>query len=125
MEDRPLICIVCPLGCRLNIVKDDSQEKGYLIQGNKCQRGLDYAIEEMINPTRMLPTTVAIKGAILNRLPVRTAKPIPKELIMPCMEIIARVQVEAPVRLGDVVIENILDTGVDIVASRSMMRDCK
>ncbi len=76
----------------------------------------------MTAPTRMLPTTVKIQEGTLNRLPVRTANPVPKELLFDCMEIINHVEVQAPIKVGDVVIANILGTGVDVIATRSMGR---
>lgn len=117
-----LVCIVCPIGCRLTVVKDDQMAEGYHIEGNVCQRGQAYAIKELTSPTRMVPSTVIIHGALLNRLPVKTQAPIPKGLINACMAAINQVEVEAPIKLGDVIIKNLLDTGIDIVATRSMKK---
>lgn len=117
-----LVCIVCPLGCRLTLIKDESDARGYRIEGNACKRGEAYAIREMTNPTRVLATTVKINRGFLSRLPVRTDGEIPKGLLMKAMNIISRYEVEAPVRRGDVLIENILDTGVDVIATRHMKR---
>ncbi len=121
-KHHELVCIVCPMGCRLTLTKDDHAPNGYIIEGNVCKRGDDYAIKEMTNPTRMLPTTVKIKDGFISRLPVRTTEAIPKDLIFKAMEEINSVEVEAPVKCGDVVIENILGTGSDIIATRSMKR---
>jgi len=117
---KDLVCIVCPVGCRLTIEKDDTVEKGYIITGNSCKRGIDYAIEEMTHPTRMVPTTVKIEGAFLNRLPVRTDKAIDKNLIFEAMEVINQFTAKAPVKMGDLLIGNILGTDVNIIATRSM-----
>lgn len=117
---KDLICIVCPVGCRLTVEKDDTAEKGYVITGNTCKRGVDYAIEEMTHPTRMVPTTVKIEDAFLNRLPVRTDKPIDKNLIFEAMKVINAFSCQAPVKMGDVLIKNILGTDVNIIATRSM-----
>ncbi|MEA3424266.1 MAG: DUF1667 domain-containing protein [Bacillota bacterium] len=122
MKEKKVVCIVCPIGCRLNVYEDSSQEKGYNVEGNKCPRGKVYGIKEMTNPTRMLPTTVVIKNAFLSRLPVITNQPVPKPMIFECMKVINSIEVEAPVKIGDILVENILDTGVDIVATRSMDR---
>jgi CxxC motif-containing protein len=92
----------------------------YNVTGNKCPRGVDYAIKEMTNPTRMVTSTVKIKGGLLPRIPVRTSKPIPKEMIFKCMEVLNDVEVNRPVKAGDVIIKNIFDLDVDIIASRSM-----
>lgn len=123
-EKKEMVCIVCPVGCRLTVecMKEFLVEDAYSITGNKCKRGVDYAVKEMTSPTRMLPTTIKIEMGILNRLPVRTRNPIPKELIFDCMDVINKVKVEAPISMGDVVISNILGTGVDVIATRSMGR---
>ena len=119
---KDLICIVCPVGCRLTVEKDDTADKGYVITGNRCKRGIDYAVEEMTHPTRMVPTTVKIEEAFLNRLPVRTDKPIDKKLIFEAMQVINEFTCKAPVKMGDVLIKNILDTDVNIIATRSMKK---
>lgn len=120
MEKRDLVCIVCPVGCRMTLTKDDSAEVGYIVEGNKCKRGINYGVEELTSPKRVITTTVVIKDAIFSRLPVKTDGSIPKETIFECMELINKVEVSSPVEVGQVLIENILDTGINIVSSRSM-----
>ena len=90
------------------------------VSGNSCPRGKEYGIKELTAPTRMVTTTVAIEGAIHPRLPVKTASPIPKEKIMALMDAVSGIKIQSPVSVGTVIVENILDTGVDIVACRSM-----
>jgi CxxC motif-containing protein len=118
--NREIICIVCPTGCRINVRGDDSQQ--LTISGNDCKRGEEYALKEITDPRRTLITTVQIKYGRLRRLPVRTNGEIPKQSIFPCMEIINRTEVEAPVEIGQVIISDILGTGADVVATRSMAR---
>jgi len=120
MDKRDLVCIVCPVGCRMTLTKDESAEGGYLVEGNKCKRGIKYGIEELSDPTRVLTSTVKIKEALFSRLPVKTDGAVPKGLIFECMEIINQIELISPVKVGQVVIENILDTGVNVVSSRSM-----
>ncbi|SHK16435.1 CxxC motif-containing protein [Paramaledivibacter caminithermalis DSM 15212] len=117
MEMKKMVCIVCPLGCHIKISKDNDD---YIVEGNKCPRGKEYAIKELTNPTRVLTTTVKIKNGLLNRLPVKTKEAIPKDKIYECMKIINSIEVEAPVTIGEVIVKDILNTGVDVVASRSM-----
>lgn len=109
-----LTCIVCPEGCKLEIDKDQN------ISGGKCTRGKEYGRQEIINPQRMVTSTVYIENGVYNRLPVKTSTAIPKNLIYKCMEEINKVKVKSPVKLGDIIIHNVLDTGVDIVACRDM-----
>ncbi len=120
MAKNEMICIVCPIGCRLTVIKDDSTELGYLVRGNKCKRGINYGIKELTNPTRVITSTVKIKNAHLKRLPVKTKGAIPKDLNFECMKIINSIEVEAPIKMGDIIVKNILGTGIDLVASRSM-----
>jgi CxxC motif-containing protein len=119
MEVRKMVCISCPIGCRLTVTESNGE---YAVEGNQCKRGEVYGIKEMTDPTRVLPTTVKIRGARLRRLPVKTHIPLPKPLIFDAMKLINEVEVEAPVKVGAIVIKNILDTGVNIVATRSMER---
>lgn len=125
MEAKDMVCIVCPLGCKLKVIKDDTTDTGYVVEGNKCFRGADYGVKELTNPTRVLTTTVIIFDAPLKRLPVRTSGAIPKHLIQQAMELINKVEVKAPIKVGQVIIKNILGTGVDVVASRSMYQSFK
>lgn len=120
MGKKEMICIVCPLGCQLEVTEDSSNPKGYIVKGNKCNRGEAYGIKEMSNPTRVLTTTVKLKNAYLKRLPVRTDTPIPKALIASCMKEINRIEVEAPVKAGSILIQNILNTGANVITARSI-----
>lgn len=115
-----MICIVCPIGCHLEVVEDLESETGYRVYGATCKRGEVYGVKELSNPTRLITSTVSINGGNLRRLPVRTDKDIPKDKIFECMKIINSIEVEAPINIGDIIVENILDTGVNIVASRSL-----
>ncbi|WP_105616595.1 DUF1667 domain-containing protein [Vallitalea okinawensis] len=115
-KTHEMICIVCPLGCRLKVTENVELR----VEGNKCKRGKEYALKELTFPTRVLPTTVSIKNGILPRLPVKTNAPIPKDKIFDAMKIINKVEVVAPTKVGDIIIANILDTGVDVVATRDM-----
>ncbi|QUH21215.1 DUF1667 domain-containing protein [Alkaliphilus sp. B6464] len=120
MEARDMVCIVCPLGCKLKVIKNEESQNGYTVEGNKCFRGMNYGITEMTNPTRVLTTTVIISGSSIRRLPVKTSGPIPKHLIEEAMKIINEIEVKTPIKVGQVIIKNILGTGVDVIASRSM-----
>lgn len=117
---RDMVCIVCPMGCHMTLEKDDQETSGIKVLHNQCPRGKVYAIEEMTAPTRMLTSTVIIENGFLKRLPVKTSAPIPKGELMNAMGELDKVLVKAPVHVGDVLIENLLGTGVSIVASRSM-----
>lgn len=119
MESKEIICIVCPMGCQLEISKD-SCGIGYVVTGNACSRGEKYGIKELTNPTRVLTTTVKLKSNVLGRLPVRTDATISKEMIFACMKELDSVEAVAPVRVGDIIVKNILGTGVNIISTRSI-----
>ena len=123
MEKKEMICIVCPVGCHMEVVKDGRSEDGYKVSGNQCLRGKVYGVKEMSNPTRVLTTTVKITEGTLPRLPVTTKGAIPKGMMMEAMKAINEVKIQAPVKVGRVIVKNLLNTGVDVVATRSMERD--
>lgn len=116
MEKRDLICVSCPIGCAITVELDDNGQVTS-VTGNTCKRGDSYARQECTHPERMLTSTVKVTGGRLPVVPVKSAKPIPKELLFDCMTEINKVTLTAPVKIGDVVLENVLNTGVNIVAT--------
>ena len=118
--EKNITCIVCPVGCRLTVKKNE--DTTYTVTGNTCKRGEKYGVEEMTAPKRMVTTTVKIKDGALRLIPVKTSDSIPKELIFELMELLDDVEVEAPVMVGDIIVEKALGTGVNIVASRDMCK---
>ena len=112
-----LTCIVCPMGCHLNV---EQSEEGFKVEGNTCKRGEKYAVQELTNPTRVITTTVKLENSYLQLLPVKTEDPIPKGMIFDIMEALDKVRVNAPVKVGDVIVENILDTGVNVISAKTM-----
>ena len=115
MSEIRVTCIICPIGCAVTV---HGEEKNILsVHGNECRRGEDYARDEFLHPARVLTSTVGVSGAKEPLLPVRSKGPVPKELLLDCMEEIRKVFVQAPVRQYDVLIPDILGTGVDIVAT--------
>lgn len=115
-----MICIVCPIGCHLEIIVDSKSETRYTVKGAKCDKGKVYGVKELSNPTRLITSTVKIKGGNLPRLPVRTDKEVPKDKIFECISIINEVELETPIKMGEIIIENILGTESNIIASRSI-----
>lgn len=118
MEKRELTCVACPLGCSITVTLD---EAGNVLEvtGNTCKRGDAYARTECTSPTRMLTTTVKVEGGKAPVVPVKSANPIPKGMMMDCMEVINKAVIKAPVKIGDVAVKDILGTGVDIVATNN------
>jgi len=118
VEKRKLICISCPVGCELTVTIDNG--KIVDVDGNACKLGVDYAEQEIFDPRRMVATTVKVKNGFLPLVPVYTENPVPKPMIKDVLVEIRKVEVEAPVAINDIVIENVLDTGINVIASRNM-----
>ena len=114
---KEFVCIVCPNSCRLTVSEKDGE---LTVTGNDCKRGIDHGISEYRNPLRMITSTVAILGGTLPRLPVIGTGEIPKTQMKDCLDEIYGVSVKAPMKRGEIIVRNIKDTGVDIIASRSM-----
>ncbi len=114
MEKRNLTCIICPMGCLMEIGLEGNTVVS--VSGNSCDRGSEYARKELTNPTRTVTTTAAVSGGVLPLVPVKTAAEIPRGLVMHAMEILRRRTVPAPVARGDVIIHDILGTGVNVIA---------
>lgn len=114
---KNLICIVCPRGCRLTV----DEENGCAVSGNQCKRGEEYGKNEIMNPVRTLTTTVRIESKLLRLCPVRTEKPIPKGKMFEAVKALNAVVLTPPVRTGDIVVENILSTGVSVIATRDIL----
>ena len=113
---KELICITCPKGCHLKV----DEKNDYKVTGNGCPRGAVYGKKECTHPTRVVTSTVKIKGARLERLSVKTNGDIPKEKIWDVMKVLNHIVVNAPICRGDVIVSNICDTGVDLVATKDL-----
>ncbi|TXF37626.1 DUF1667 domain-containing protein [Collinsella sp. BA40] len=112
-------CTTCPSECLLavEVERDAGTALVVDVNGNRCPRGEAFARQEITCPMRILATTVPVTGSDIELLPVRTAEAIPRALHADAMVELRRLCVDAPVRMGDIVLPNILDTGVDVVAS--------
>ena len=112
---RDLTCIVCPKGCQLTVELEGKEIIS--INGHTCKRGEEYAKTECIAPMRTITSTAAIIGGGV--VPVKTDRTIPKELMFECMAEINKARVSPDAKLGDVVIENVLGTGANVVTTRN------
>ena len=114
---KEIICTVCPRGCHIQV--EGEGDKILSVEGQGCKRGLEYASAEFAHPVRILTTLVKLDDQN-DLLPVRSNKPVPKEKLFDCMEVIRAATVKAPVNRYDVVVANICGTGVDIVATKAI-----
>ena len=111
---RELICINCPRGCRLKVDDD------FNVTGNFCPRGAIYAKNELTHPVRTLTSTVKVQSSLERRLPVKSSEPLPKEKVFDAVKELDKVEIKTPVHIGDVVIANVCNTGVNIVATKNI-----
>ena len=120
METKDLTCINCPLGCQIS-VKIDGDEV-VEVSGNTCKKGEEYAIKEVTNPTRIITSTVIVEGGSGNnsQVSVKTETDIPKDKIYDVMDALKGVSIKAPVKIGDVIVEDVAGTDVNIVATRNI-----
>lgn len=122
MEIKKLTCINCPVGCSLKVEMDG--ENVICVSGNTCRRGEIYARKEVTNQTRIVTSTVKVVNGISGTVSVKTKEDIPKEKIFVCVQALRGIEVQAPVHIGDVILENVAGTGVDIVATRNVEKGC-
>ncbi len=120
MEEKEIICVSCPMGCRVTVQAQGGDIMS--ITGNDCPKGIKYAKEEFINPVRILPTTVKVIGGELPLVSVKTEKAIPKRLLLKAMVEIAEIEVKAPVEIGQIIKDNLIGTGVKLVATRNIKK---
>jgi len=119
-EKRKVTCIVCPLGCEASVtIKNGRVIK---VENLECPRGEDYVLKEIEAPKRDFFTTVRVKGAGFPVCSVRATQPVPKEKLLDCSKELAKIVVDAPIRIGDVIVENLLGLGIDIIATRNLVQ---
>lgn len=118
--ETSLTCINCPKGCSLQWRRSGDQLE---IKGNKCLKGVEYASAEITDPRRMATTTVLVSNGCHPLLPVRSRSAVPKRLLADVVRSLRQVVVEAPVHQGQVIVADVLNTGIDMIASRDIMLD--
>jgi len=111
-------CIVCPTGCAIQAIDDGKGNVTF--EGHTCKRGLEYAEQEYYEPKRILTTTIRVENGFLPLIPVRTDTPILKDKLKDVLKEIAKIKVQPPIKMGDKLIENVLDLDANVVASRDL-----
>lgn len=114
---QEMICIICPVGCRMTVEKDGESIR---VTGNTCKRGERYAAAEFTNPVRVVTSSVFVDGGHMPLVSVRTAGSIPKGDIGRLMDALKTVRLQAPVRVGDVVLADAVGSGVNVIATRDI-----
>jgi CxxC motif-containing protein len=121
VEKKHFVCVVCPIGCEIDVVHDGS--KIISMEGNKCEKSEEFVSQELIEPMRILTTTVRIRGSRWPVTPVRTDKAVPKRLFPRIMKQLRRIELQAQINMLDVVVKDVLHTGANIIATRTMPRE--
>ena len=116
---RELTCIICPNSCSLQI--DDNLN----VSGNLCERGRNFALQEMTDPKRSLTTTVRAKGLDKKVIPVKTDGEISKDMIQEAMKVLHQIVIDHPVKAGDVIVENICNSHVNVIATVNVQEEKK
>lgn len=119
-DKRELTCIGCPIGCALDVILEDS--KVVDVKGNTCLRGKAYAEKECTKPTRIVTSSVKVKGGEIDVVSIKTERDIPKNKIMKCIEELKGIVVEAPVKVGDVIVEDIAGTKINIIVTKEIKK---
>jgi CxxC motif-containing protein len=119
-EKRHFVCVICPIGCEIDVVHDGS--KIISMEGNKCEKSEEFVSQELIEPIRILTTTVRIKGSKWPVIPVRTDKAVPKRLFPRIMRQLRRIKLQAPVNMLAVVVKDVDGMGANLIATRTMPR---
>ena len=118
METRELICIGCPMGCPLTVTLDGGAVVE--VKGNTCPRGDAYGRKEVTDPTRIVTSTVRVKGGVLPAVSCKTRSDVPKGKIFDVVRALKGVEVPAPVSIGQVLLEDAAGTGVAVVATKNV-----
>ena len=119
-ETKNFLCVACPVGCALKVETRGTEVLG--VEGNTCPRGVKYAQDEVTNPVRTFTSTIRVKGGALPVCPVRSRAPLPLQKVFDVTREVAKASLSAPITIGQVIIENVCGTGIDIVACRSLGR---
>lgn len=120
-DEANITCILCPIGCEIRINKKEL----FIIDGAKCKKGIEYSKNEVLNPKRILTTSILVRNGNIPLVSVKTNKPIPKDKIFKILKIIKNTSVNAPIEIGEIIIKNILDTGSDIIATKTIKKIIK
>lgn len=118
MTEQEITCISCPVGCRMTVTLENKEVMS--VEGNACKRGDIYARQESVLPLRMVTAVAPVEGSAMP-VSVKTAQPIPKDRITACMDEIRGLKLKLPILTGDVLKHDIAGTGVDLVATRTLV----
>lgn len=121
MKEKDLTCIGCPMGCNITVTLDDSNDKDIKeIKGYTCPIGEKYATNEILAPERSITTSIYVDGPVKKMCSVKTNGNIPKEKIFDSVKALKNLKAKSPIKIGDILLKNVCDTGIDIIATRNV-----
>lgn len=118
MSKNKVTCIICPKGCEIEVEVVGSEIKS--VKGQECVRGLQYASNECISPKRFFTSLISVKGGKYPVTSIKTTKPIPKELIHNLQAMVLNMSVNAPIKKGVIIANNVFETGADVIITKSI-----
>jgi CxxC motif-containing protein len=118
MDEKEITCIICPLGCKILVKQDGTLCE--IVGGNKCKRGVEYARSEALDQRRMLTSSISVIGGTWPLVSVKTTKPVPKKDIFTVLKVIQKTIVKAPVERGQILLKNVADTQIDVIATKTV-----
>ena len=116
---KEITCVQCPLGCLVEVGFSEDGATIKPVAGAQCARGKAFAAKEAVSPVRILTMVVPVRG-VLMPLSVKTSAPVPKALLADIAEVVSQLRMSTPIVAGDILIRNVLDSGVDVVATKSV-----
>jgi CxxC motif-containing protein len=118
--EKEITCIVCPIGCKILVSAEGTRLK--TLKGNKCKKGVEYARNEVFDPRRMLTTSVLVKHGEWPLVSVKSSQPVPKEKIFFVQKVLQKITVNAPIKCGQILMKNVANTGIDIIATKTIIK---
>jgi CxxC motif-containing protein len=120
-NQQEITCIVCPIGCKITVQSDGTSAKA--LTGHRCKEGITYATTEALDPRRMLTSSILVKNGDWPLVSVKSTQPVPKKDIFNVLKRIQSTSVNAPVKRGDILISNVENLNIDIIATKTIKKE--
>ncbi|MFH1100999.1 MAG: DUF1667 domain-containing protein [Methanobacteriota archaeon] len=124
-HEQEITCIVCPIGCKIKIQRTTNEKTVEILPGNKCKKGIEYVKTEVCDPRRVLTTSILVKNGEWPLLSVKTSQPLPKDKIFTVLHLLQKTSVPAPIKKGQIIIRNIANTKIHIIATKTVEKRIK
>ena len=122
-NQQEITCIVCPIGCKIMVQSDGPSAK--VLTGHRCKEGISYATTEALDPRRMLTSSILVHDGEWPLVSVKTSNSVPKKDIFNVLKDIQKTSVNAPVKRGDILLSNVANLNIDIIATKTIQKKKK